>query len=676
MVLTQYKLPTISMNTNFFCFLLILLSFKGAAQDTLQGSKVENYYNLSLEELMNIKISVASVKELTARESPGIVTLITNDDIINMGARDLTDVLKIVPGFDFGVDVEGVVGIGVRGNWAHEGKILLLIDGQVMNENLYSSIQMGNHYPINNVERIEIIRGPGSAIYGDFAEYAVINIVTRKGKDLTGSVFSASYGQMSKTFGHRKFNASVGDDQKDFSYAFSASLIDANRSEEEYKDVFSNSYDMTDQSGIKNAHINFGLNFKDYQFRGIIDNYSLYTRDAYQDQLSQAYPLNFDSYLFELKKDFRVLRKLTLTPKFNYKNQTPWSYKGTSVQDEFEVFEINSQRYTGTLTANYDMTDYINITGGAEYFTDIATQKAGAVFSATNSPVFQDEKKAVFAQTLIKARFATLTAGARYISNNGFACSFVPRIGITKVINKLHFKLLFSKAFRAPNTQNIDLNPEIKPENTTVFEVETGYQVSAKMSLTLNAFDISTKDPIIYSYDDLLDQDAYMNYAKTGTRGFEIEYKYKSGSGYLGLNYSFYIPSGNALQNYAVPGNPDALLAFPTHKINLTAGKKILNNLKLNSTISFSGPRYAIVAIHENPGDTIVKKFNPNIIASLNVCYNNLFTKGFDASIGVYNLADAKDFYIQPYNSLHAPLPGASRELVLKLSYIINFNQH
>ncbi|HKR03512.1 MAG TPA: TonB-dependent receptor plug domain-containing protein [Bacteroidia bacterium] len=664
------------MSRNFFCFLLILLSFKGTAQDTLQGSKVENYYDLSLEELMNIKISVASVKELTARESPGIVTLLTNDDIINIGARDLTDVLKMVPGFDFGVDVEGVVGIGVRGNWAHEGKILLLIDGQVMNENLYSSIQMGNHYPVDNVERIEIIRGPGSAIYGDFAEYAVINIVTRKGKDLTGSVFSASYGQMSKTFGHRKFNVSVGDDQKDFSYAFSASLIDANRSQEEHKDVFRNSYDMTDQSGIKNAHINLGLNFKDYQFRGIIDNYRLSTRDAYQENLSQAYPLHFDSYLFELKKDFRILRKLTLTPKFNYKNQTPWSYKGSSVQDEFEVFEINSQRYTGTLTVNYDINDHINITGGTEYFTDRAAQKAGGVFNTNNSDVFQYENTAVFAQTLVRTRFATLTAGARYINNSEFASSFVPRIGITKTINKLHIKLLFSKAFRAPNTQNIDLNSEIKPENTTVFEAETGYQLSSKMSLTLNAFDISTKDPIIYSYNDLLDEDVYMNYEKTGTRGFEIEYKYKSGSGYLGLNYSFYIPSGNALSNYAVPGNPDALLAFPAHRINLTSGKKIFNNLKLNSTISFSGPRYAIVSLHENAGDTIVKKFNPNIIASLNVCYNNLFTKGLDASIGVYNLADAKNFYIQPYNSLHAPLPGTSREFVMKLSYIINFKQH
>src|SRR5437867_483520 len=131
------------------------------AQESLSAIQSGNYEDLSLEDLMNVKISIASIKELAPRESPGIVTLITKEDIKNLGARDLTDVLRMVPGFDFGIDVEGVVGIGVRGNWAHEGKVLLLIDGQEMNENLYSSIQAGNHYSLQNVDRIEIIRGPG-----------------------------------------------------------------------------------------------------------------------------------------------------------------------------------------------------------------------------------------------------------------------------------------------------------------------------------------------------------------------------------------------------------------------------------------------------------------------------------------------------------------------------------
>ena len=134
---------------------------------------------------MNIKITVASIKELTPRQSPGIITNITSEDIRNLGARDLMEVLRHVPGFEFGVDVEGVVGLGIRGNWAHEGKVVLFVDGIEMNERLYSTTQFGNHYPVENIERIEIIRGPGSALHGGFAAYAVINIITRAPKNKT-----------------------------------------------------------------------------------------------------------------------------------------------------------------------------------------------------------------------------------------------------------------------------------------------------------------------------------------------------------------------------------------------------------------------------------------------------------------------------------------------------------
>ena len=85
-----------------------------------------SFFEMSLEDLMKVEVTVASKKALTTRESPGIVTLITEEEIRNSGAQDLIDILKMVPGFDFGVDVEGVVDVAVRGNWAHgrEGVII------------------------------------------------------------------------------------------------------------------------------------------------------------------------------------------------------------------------------------------------------------------------------------------------------------------------------------------------------------------------------------------------------------------------------------------------------------------------------------------------------------------------------------------------------------------------
>ena len=139
-----------------YLFLLILLNLISAhkinAQDTTFTAA--GYDTLSLQDLMNIKLTVASSTELTPRQSPAIVTYITASDIKNYGATDLMSVLKQIPGFDFGADVEGVVGLGVRGNWSHEGKVVLLIDGQEMNEGLYSTLQFGNNYPVQNIERI------------------------------------------------------------------------------------------------------------------------------------------------------------------------------------------------------------------------------------------------------------------------------------------------------------------------------------------------------------------------------------------------------------------------------------------------------------------------------------------------------------------------------------------
>jgi outer membrane cobalamin receptor len=79
---------------------------------------------------------------------------------------------------------------------AHEGKVLLLLDGEEMNEIAYSSIQLGNRYPLDAIQKIEVIRGPGSASHGGYAELAVVNIVSKKASDQEGVRVSALYGQM------------------------------------------------------------------------------------------------------------------------------------------------------------------------------------------------------------------------------------------------------------------------------------------------------------------------------------------------------------------------------------------------------------------------------------------------------------------------------------------------
>src|SRR5262249_35046457 len=101
--------------------------------------------NLSLDELSGLRVKVASVAERPVREQPGIVTVITEDDIRAAGATDLMDILALVPGFAFAADVAGVVGTGFRGLWGYEGKLLVLVDGVAANEGIYGNVLARHH---------------------------------------------------------------------------------------------------------------------------------------------------------------------------------------------------------------------------------------------------------------------------------------------------------------------------------------------------------------------------------------------------------------------------------------------------------------------------------------------------------------------------------------------------
>lgn len=140
---------------------------------SLNAQDLDSLFNLQvytpeseLQKVLNKNVSVSALK-LSSRESPSIITVINRDEIRNSGARDLTDVLRLVPGFDVMQDLQFVLGLSLRGSWANEGKVLVMVDGVPFNELLYQTVAVGNRFPIDAIERIEIIRGPGSAFTAD-----------------------------------------------------------------------------------------------------------------------------------------------------------------------------------------------------------------------------------------------------------------------------------------------------------------------------------------------------------------------------------------------------------------------------------------------------------------------------------------------------------------------------
>src|SRR6185312_4226810 len=110
-----------------------------------------NFEDMSIEQLINVKVSVASNQPKTINESPGIVTLITSDEIAHMGARDLMDVLMQVPGFHMQSNQYSLSMADFRGIPADTGKRLILIDGQEMNERMFQTAEIGRRFPISMI---------------------------------------------------------------------------------------------------------------------------------------------------------------------------------------------------------------------------------------------------------------------------------------------------------------------------------------------------------------------------------------------------------------------------------------------------------------------------------------------------------------------------------------------
>lgn len=672
-----------------FIFLLLLQgTVYIKAQDTIPVIKDDSvdYYEMSLEQLINVKahgvsseleklintlIGAASKKPLTSRESPAIVSLITEDEIKKSGARDLMDVLNLIPGFDFGVDVEGVVGIATRGLWSHEGKILLLIDGQEMNEMLFATMQFGNHFSVDQIKKIEIIRGPGSAIYGGFAEYGVINIITKNGEDIKGGAIHASYGQMQTSFARRNLQLLAGNKYNKFSYSLGLFAGQGKRSDKDFTDFYGTHINLSDNSSLNPAHINCGISYGELSARFIWDHYNTKVSDGYDQVNPFPYTETFTSTLAEIKYNYKINDKLTITPRISYKAQVPWRTEGDSIGTYYKVAE----RSLANINSSYNITRKINLITGVEAYRDYAMDRSDSGYFSNGKNEVSYFNQAYYAQALFKHRIANVILGGRYDIHNAYGDAFVPRLGITKKHNKVHFKFLYSNAFRAPSIENINYATDegIRAEKTQVLELEGGYQLNRNSVLTINFYDINTNNPIVYFVDSTTQQDGYINSGKSGSRGVEAEFRHKQRNGYFFINYAFYTVAGKSvIEDYRVEENESVLLAFPAHKINFNGSFTLYKGLSFNPSILFRGSRYAYTSI-DTAGSSVIERLPASVYVNLYFYYENLFCKGLNLGLGIYNVLNEPVLFIQPYNGYHAPLPGLSREFILKLNYVFNY---
>jgi outer membrane receptor protein involved in Fe transport len=169
----------------------------------------------------------------------------------------------------------------------------------------------------------------------------------------------------------------------------------------------------------------------------------------------------------------------------------------------------------------------------------------------------------------------------------------VPRLGLTREIGDFHFKALYSGAFKAPAIENIELGEDVRPERTRVWEVEAGWLATDNLMVAVNLYDIKIDGPTTYSADPETLEEVYLNVAPTGTRGLEAEARLRTGWMWATASWSFYTARGrNEAEEFAVEGQPDALLGFALYKGTLRAGFEPLPRVTISPSLAFFGPRW------------------------------------------------------------------------------------
>jgi iron complex outermembrane receptor protein len=193
--------------------LLALLGLVAIPSSGLAQTKPLDLATATIEELMNIAITSAARKEQRVEETPAAVFVLTQDDIRSSGLRTLPELLRLVPGVQVAQINASNWAISIRGfNSLFSNKILVLIDGRsVYNRNFSGVFWDGQDMVLDDIERIEVIRGPGGAVWGANAVNGVVNVVTKAAANTQGVLIRLGGGTFDPAQATARYGGSFGD---------------------------------------------------------------------------------------------------------------------------------------------------------------------------------------------------------------------------------------------------------------------------------------------------------------------------------------------------------------------------------------------------------------------------------------------------------------------------------
>src|SRR4249920_3567989 len=194
---------SIQLTATFLISTLCMAGPKQAARDLSE---------ISLEDLMNVEVTSVSKKEQKLSQTAAAIHVITQEDIRRSGLTSIPELLRMVPGLHVARIDSNKWAISARGfNSRFANKMLVLIDGRSVYTPLFSGVYWDiQDVMLEDVERIEVIRGPGATLWGANAVNGVVNIITKRAQDTQGGLITGGFGNEEEGFGGVRYGGKIG----------------------------------------------------------------------------------------------------------------------------------------------------------------------------------------------------------------------------------------------------------------------------------------------------------------------------------------------------------------------------------------------------------------------------------------------------------------------------------
>jgi outer membrane receptor for ferrienterochelin and colicins len=643
----------------------------GSFAQTEAKSDSVDIYALSLEELMSITVVSSTKTEMSIQKAPSVIRLFTKEDIKRNGFQTLREVLDQVPGFEIqeyraGHQLTWVRGVQSRYN----NKVLLLIDGVPMRDSYYGNFNVDEMIPVEIIERVEIINGPGSVLYGTNSFSGVISVTTkRQGKSVAvdGGTFN-SYSANAQ-YDYKGFFANANVFKTD---GFSPDLNSDGK-------VRQHDQTATNQAFFA-SYENKGL-----QLIGSFTNYEYpyKYRDSKGEYRFKRTPVyGAASYNIDLSKN-SSLKLRGFYNNFGFEIDKTKFVDATSTEVKERAMEyLNSSLYGADI--EYFLKHSRNeIAAGVSLLNDhaddihaVVTQEAGTSVNIEEPMIvngkssFTRSTVGLFLQdTYTLSKIFNFTGGIRYDILSNFDSQFNYRVGLTGSFTENWYgKLLYGTAYRIPSYREYldatSYNNDLKPEHLKTIELQFGY-VSNKIDINVTLYNNNYTDFISEIVVDSIgtaagireiDDEVSFNFDSRNITGLELNTVLKPTSKLnflLGLSYKI-----NATEELGGFRSTDEIV-YTSQEINFSKRDLIfMSRFTGNFAVNYSFGARARVNLsgqyfsdRKTPGDyqadvpeEVQNKGNADGFVRMNFYGSVNIYKGLSANINVYNLFDSNNY--------------------------------